>query len=66
MLSEKQIEEIAYNILIDDVLDYVKEHPKDYKNFIEKKRKKQIAESEELKILEEVMNLGKIEIPIRN
>jgi hypothetical protein len=66
MLSEKQIEDIAYNILIDDVLDYVKEHPKDYKNFIEKKRKKQIAESEELKILEEVINSGKIEIPIRN
>jgi len=64
MLSEKQIEYIAYNILINDVLDYVKAHPKDYQKFIEEKRNNQIGECEELKELEQTLNSGEIEIPI--
>lgn len=65
MLSEKQIEEIASNILVNDVIDYVKINKKDFQKFVEEKRNKQHKQNdEELKIIEDIINKGKIEVKL--
>jgi len=65
MLSEKQIEAIASNILISDVLDYVEKNAKDYQKFVKEKRDFQYSQNdEELLLLESVLDTGIIEIPI--
>lgn len=65
-MNETQINQIASEISITDVYEYVKNHPKEYKEFIDKEEnKKQIkVEDPYDKIVENIVISGKMEVLI--
>lgn len=65
-MNETQINQIASEISITDVYEYVKNHPKEYKEFIDKEEKKKQIKVEDPydKIVENIVISGKMEVLI--
>ena len=66
MLTDEQAKQIASEITIADVYEYVKNHPKEYSDFIEKEQKKKNNKFEDPydKVVENIVINGILEVPI--
>lgn len=66
MLTETQINQIASEINITDIYDYVKDHLKEYQDFlnVEKNKKNNKVEDNYEKIINDIIVSGKLEVPI--
>jgi len=66
MLTDEQASQIASEITIADVYEYVKNHPKEYKEFIDKeqnKRKNNVEDPYD-KVVENIVINGILEVPV--
>lgn len=66
MLTDEQVSQIASEITIADVYEYVKNHPKEYKEFIDKEQNKRNNNVEDPydKVVENIVINGILEVPI--
>ena len=67
MLTEQQIKQIASEISIVDVYEYVKNHQKEYEEYINNEAKKKDNNFEDPydKVIEKIVINGKLEVPIK-
>ena len=66
MLTDEQSSQIASEITIADVYEYVKNHPKEYKEFIDKEQNKRNNNVEDPydKVVENIVINGILEVPV--
>ena len=66
MLTDEQVSQIASEITIADVYEYVKNHPKEYKEFIDKEQNKRNNNVEDPydKVVENIVINGILEVPV--
>lgn len=66
MLTDEQASQIASEITIADVYEYVKNHPKEYKEFIDKEQNKRNNNVEDPydKVVENIVINGILEVPV--
>lgn len=66
MLTETQISQIASEITIADVYEYVKSHEKEYQEFLKKELEEKDLKVEDpyTKTIDDIILSGKLEVPI--
>ena len=66
MLTEAQINQIASEITIADVYEYVKSHQKEYQEFLKKELEEKDLKVEDpyTKTIDDIILSGKLEVPI--
>lgn len=66
MLTEAQINQIASEITIADVYEYVKNHQKEYQEFLKKELENKDLKVEDpyTKTIDDIIVSGKLEVPI--
>ncbi len=66
MLTEAQINQIASEITIADVYEYVKSHQKEYQEFLKKELEEKNLKVEDpyTKTIDDIILSGKLEVPI--
>ena len=62
MLTESQINEIASGISVTDVYEYIKNHTKEYQEFLKKEQTG--LDDPYTNTINDIISCGKIEVPI--